>query len=50
MQVEPAQVKTKAGYIKVLAAMPKGVPACGLVLNHTCCINLIVYVVHCWTQ
>ena len=28
-------------YFELLAGMAKGVPACGLVLNYTCCIDLI---------
>ena len=34
-------VKIKAGYFELIAGKAKGVSERGLVLNHTCCINLI---------
>ena len=43
-------VKSKAGYLLLISAIAKGVPAHGLVLNHTCCIDLIVYIASEYTD
>ena len=34
-------VKMKAGYFELIASIAEGVSAHGLVLNHTCCIDLV---------
>ena len=34
--------RLKTGYFELLAGMAKGVAARGLVLNYTCCIDLLV--------